>query len=127
MNGITRAEFDQLRADIEEIRDIADATLHAINGSKRERWIEVAKDARFYRRITQEPTMWGSGIGVKARRALELAGFLNLAEVAAVPRTEIEGIDGVGPVTVRQIETALAEHKIDWRGGYPPVPEAVTA
>jgi hypothetical protein len=91
-----------------------DATLHALNGSKRERWIEVVIDRRHFRRITQEPTIWGVGIGVKEHRALEAAGYLNLAEVAAVSRVEIEAIQGVGPVTVRQIEKALVKHKLDW-------------
>lgn len=127
MAEVTRAEFDQLRAEIQEIRDIADATLHALNGSNREKWIEIAREERQMRRRTTEPTLWGKKINWtwKQIEALERADFFNLGEVAAVPRTQIERIDGIGPIAIKNIEAALVELGLDW-GGYPPVPEAVS-
>lgn len=128
MAEVTRAEFDQLRAEIQEIRDIADATLHAINGSERGKWIELARESRQTRRRATKPTLWGSGADFtwQQTQALERAGFLNLGEVASAPRTQIEKIDGIGPVAVKNIEAALVKLGLDW-GGYPPVPEAVAA
>jgi hypothetical protein len=113
MAEITRAEFEQLRAEITEIRDIADATLCALNGSKRERWIEVAQTKRWDRRFSREPRLFPA-VPYPANQRLIDHDFLNLAEVSEARRSDVAALPRIGRKSMEKIDQALAEHGLMW-------------
>jgi hypothetical protein len=49
-------------------------------------------------------------IGAPATRALQLAGYTRLDQLAGVPRASLAALHGVGPRALRIIDEALAEH-----------------
>ena len=49
-------------------------------------------------------------IGAPATRALQLAGYTRLDQLAGVPRASLAALHGVGPRALRIIGEALAEH-----------------
>ncbi len=49
-------------------------------------------------------------IGAPATRALALAGYTRLDQLAGVPRTGLVALHGVGPKALRILDGALAEH-----------------
>ena len=54
-------------------------------------------------------------IGASTTRALTSAGLTTLEAVAAVPEQELAAMSGVGPVALRKLRDALAEHGLDRR------------
>lgn len=50
-------------------------------------------------------------VGAAATRALTAAGLTTLEAVAAVPERELAALHGVGPVALRRLREALAEHR----------------
>jgi hypothetical protein len=52
-------------------------------------------------------------IGAPATRALTAAGLTTLEAVAEVPQDELAALHGVGPVALRKLRAALAEHGLD--------------
>ena len=49
-------------------------------------------------------------IGAPATRALQLAGYTRLDQLAGVPRASLAALHGVGPRALRIIDESLAEH-----------------
>lgn len=49
-------------------------------------------------------------IGAPATRALQLAGYTSLGQLAGVPRAELARLHGVGPKALRILQAALEEH-----------------
>ena len=49
-------------------------------------------------------------IGAPATRALGLAGYTQLGQLAGVPRATLAALHGVGPKALRILDEALAEH-----------------
>jgi Helix-hairpin-helix domain len=49
-------------------------------------------------------------IGAPAARALTSAGYVQLRQLANVPRSELSRLHGMGPKALRIIEEALASH-----------------
>jgi hypothetical protein len=49
-------------------------------------------------------------IGVPATRALQLAGYTGLGQLAGVPRATLAALHGVGPKALRILDEALAGH-----------------
>ena len=52
-------------------------------------------------------------IGAPATRALTAAGLTTLEAVAAVPEHELAALHGVGPIALKTLRAALAEHGVD--------------
>jgi hypothetical protein len=51
-------------------------------------------------------------IGAPATGALALAGFIQLSQLAGVPRKELAALHGVGPKALRILQEALEEHHL---------------
>ena len=49
-------------------------------------------------------------IGAPATRALQLAGYTRLDQLAGVPRASLAALHGVGPRALRILDEALAAH-----------------
>jgi hypothetical protein len=49
-------------------------------------------------------------ISAPASRALTSAGYIQLRQLADVPRSELAKLHGMGPKALRVIEDALAQH-----------------
>ena len=49
-------------------------------------------------------------IGAPATRALALAGYTRLDQLAGVPRASLAALHGVGPRALRILDEALAAH-----------------
>jgi hypothetical protein len=49
-------------------------------------------------------------IGRPATRALQLAGYTGLGQLAGVPRATLAALHGVGPKALRVLDEALAAH-----------------
>ncbi|ALC91788.1 DNA-binding protein [Bacillus sp. FJAT-18017] len=49
-----------------------------------------------------------------AERALISAGFTQLAQLTAIPETELLNLHGIGPKAIRILKEALAENGLDF-------------
>jgi hypothetical protein len=60
---------------------------------------------------------WPRGAGNPARRALELAGYTRLEQLAGARRAELAKLHGVGPKALRVLAEALAERGLSFAEG----------
>jgi predicted flap endonuclease-1-like 5' DNA nuclease len=57
--------------------------------------------------MTQSNEGLPKGIGAPATRALTAAGYIDLEQLAGVPKSELERLHGVGPKALRIIQEEL--------------------
>jgi hypothetical protein len=58
-----------------------------------------------------------AGIGRPATRALALAGYTSLGQLAGVTEAELLALHGVGPKAIRVLRGALAERGLSFAAG----------
>jgi hypothetical protein len=58
--------------------------------------------------MTAQPaSSWPKGIGAPATRALTLAGYTELTQLAGVPAAELKRLHGMGPKALGILQNAL--------------------
>lgn len=108
MAEITSADIRDLRREIEETKWLTFAVVQALYGkdsadrvlAKVREWLD--DDMRRLERGTPV-------YEVAAYARLMDADLLTLEEIAAKPRAEVAAVPGVGRVTMRHLESAMAE------------------
>ena len=68
---------------------------------------------------TDSTRSFPKGIPAPALRALNAAGYNDLAELADVPVADLEKLHGMGPKALRVIQEALAERELSLRQSPP--------
>ena len=118
---VTRAEFDELRRMVEETYWYAKrAAAVSVVKDSREEWIASVErhcdpTARRFRSGTP---IYSLGLDAKNSKPLtalmEGADVLTLEEAAATGRGALASVSGVGALTLKKLDAALAERGLTW-------------
>lgn len=108
------AELKQLRGEVLELRLLLEGVVGAVAG--REKGQELLANLETYainRRISRGTPVYKVGIDRASWRLWD-RDLLTVEEVAERSRSEIAAIPGVGRVSMRKLEAALAERGLDF-------------
>jgi hypothetical protein len=123
MGEVTKAEFDQLRAQVEEIYWMTRGLMQVLVGKEKTKsYAEYVKDyrsesvrsERFGRMFSKPDGLVAAKVPQPALEALFEQDCVTVQEVALRPRREIARITGVGRVALARLDAALAERGLTW-------------